>query len=252
MNRTLEAFAYPLRRGNLGVMLLGVAVLSIGYSFLTLGRGTFGAVEWGIELLIIAYYALFLQSILHASMEGKDDFPAWPEAAHPMELFEELLSIVAPVVVAFLPLVLLRVAAEGLSGFSSLAFVFRTAGPSALLTSSTAMTAVSAALLVAGWLYLPMAILVWTFYGGWSILNPVAVSRAAWRTGPAYLLLVLQMAGLITAAWSVTLIPDPFITTFGASLLTFYALVVSMRLLGTYYRTHRSTLGFERELPEPA
>jgi hypothetical protein len=238
---TLEAFSYPLRRENLGVMLLGVAILSVVYSILGLTYRGF----W-IELLFVSYYAIFLQSILHASMEGRETFPAWPEAQSPEEFFQDFFSIIAPFIVAFLPLLLLHGADEGLSAFAAPGLIFRFAVP------SSATTTISAVLLLAGWLYLPMAILVWNFYGGWSILNPIAVAKAAWRTGSAYLFLVLQMAGLITAAWSVTLIPDPFITTFGASLLTFYALVVSMRLLGSFSRTHRATLGFERELPEPA
>jgi hypothetical protein len=242
---TLEAFAYPLRPENLGVMLLGVAVLSILYSIVILfGR----AVE--IEIILLSYYVIFLQSILHTSMEGRDKFPAWPEAQGIADLFEDFFSILVPFLVAFLPVMLLRASVEGFS--VSPRFIFSSAGPASLLSPSPAVNAAAAVLLIAGWLYLPMAILVWNFYGGRSILDPVAVVKAAWKTGPDYLLLVLKMAVLVTAAWSVTRIPDKVITTFGASLLTFYSLVVSMRLLGTFYRTHRATLGFERELPEPA
>ena len=246
MKSTLEALAYPLRRENLGVMLLGVAVLSILYAIVSLSRRAFV-----IEIILLSYYAIYLHLILHTSMEGRDKIPAWPEAQSMDDLFEDFLSIVIPFLVAFLPIIVLRVCAEGFF-FGSLGAIFRCAGPSALLSPSETVNAISAVLLIAGWLYLPMAILVWNFYGGKSILDPVAVAKAAWRTGPDYLLLVLKMAVLVTLAWSVTLIPDKFITTFGASLLTFYALVVSMRLLGTFYRTHRATLGFERELPEPA
>ena len=246
MKSTLEALAYPLRRENVGVMLLGVAVLSVLYSIVSLsGRALV------IEVILLSYYAIYLQSILHTSMEGRDKFPAWPETQGIDDLFDDFFSIVVPFVVAFLPVFLLRVCTEGVF-FGSISALFRCAGPSALMSPSETVNAISAVLLLIGWLYLPMAILVWNFYGGKSILNPVAVAKAAWRTGPDYLLLVLKMAALVTLAWSVTLIPDRFITTFGASLLTFYALVVSMRLLGTFYRTHRATLGFERELPEPA
>src|SRR6185503_5769697 len=107
--------------------------------------------------------------------------------------------------------------------------------PEILKGTSPTLAVVSTALLIGGWLYLPMAILVWTYYGGTSILNPIAVVRTAWRTGAAYLLVVILFAAMVIAAWGVSLIPGRFITGFGAALLVFYALVVAMRLLGTHY-----------------
>jgi hypothetical protein len=139
-----------------------------------------------------------------------------------------------------------------LDALSSPSFFFSSALPSGLLLSSNATAVLSILLFVLGWLYLPMAILVWTYYGGWSICNPVAVVKTAWRIGPSYLGLSALTVVLLTAAWSVTLLPAGMLTTFGQSILVFYALVVSMRLLGTFYRTHRERLGWEmRERPEP-
>lgn len=251
MRRYFEAFSYPLRRGNAGVLLLGVAVLVIVPSVLSvvpLGGSLAGI---GIDLFLTGYYALFLRSILHASMEGRDDFPAWPDMEHPMDLIEDFFSLVAPFIVAFLPLILLRASASGIAALQSMGFIFRSAVPAGLSLASPGYALLSACLLILGWLYLPMAVLVWTYYGGASILNPVAVARSAWRTGPSYLLLVTLVAAMVTAAWGVTLIPGKFITSFGASLLTFYSLVVAMRMLGTHYRIHRETLEWERRAPEP-
>ncbi|MBI3855382.1 MAG: hypothetical protein HY293_06800 [Planctomycetes bacterium] len=248
MRRYFDAFAWPFRGGNPGVLVLGVAVLSLGPLLLAFVPGALGL---GLNLCIMAYYAIYLRSILHASMEGDDRFPAWPEIEHPTDLVEELFSILAPFLVAFLPLLLLRVGLSGIAALDSMGFLLRSAVPAAISTATPVLTILSAALFLFGWLYLPMAILVWTFYGGSSILNPVAVARAAWQTGGSYLMIVVLVAGMVTAAWSVTLIPGKFITTFGASLLTFYALVVAMRLLGTHYRIHRERLGWERRAPEP-
>ena len=252
MNATLDAFRYPLRRENLGMLVLGLFVLSFLptiFSYIPIGGGILAGI---IDLFLLGYYALFLQSILHATMSGKDRIPAWPEAQHPIELLEECFAIVAPFLVSFLPLIVLHASAAGFSALQSSGFILRSSTPAFLADGSSWKLALEAVLLLAGWLYLPMAVLVQTFYGGAALLNPAAVARAAWRTGASYLLVSFLIWAMVTASWAVSLIPGDFITAFGSSLLVFYALIVAVRLLGTYYRTHRATLGFERELPEPA
>jgi hypothetical protein len=248
----VDAFRYPLRRQNLGMLVLGLFVLSFLptlFSFIPIGGGVVSGV---IDFFLLGYYALFLQSILHATMSGEDRIPAWPDAHHPFELFEELLAIVAPFIVSFLPLILLHASAAGFSALQSSGFILRSSMPAFLADGTPWRIGLEAALLIAGWLYLPMAILVQTFYGGSALLNPVAVARAAWQTGPSYLLLAFLVWAMVTAAWAVSLIPGQFITAFGSSLLVFYALIVAVRLLGTHYRTYRERLGWERGAPEPA
>jgi hypothetical protein len=105
--------------------------------------------------------------------------------------------------------------------------------------------------LVVGWLYLPMATIAAAVHGNSSILNPVAVARAAWSIGPSYLGVAATIWAMLTAAWSVSLIPGGILTTFGSTLLVFYCLVVSSRLLGIHYRLNRERLGWQRTAPEP-
>jgi hypothetical protein len=237
-------------------MLAGVAVLALGPALLKLliprNQMAGAALCLGIDFLVLAYYAVFLRSILHASMDGREELPLWPEMSHPTDLAEEFFSIVAPFIVSFFPLILLRASIVGIGALQSLGFIVQSALPVPLSEASPWTGALSALLLIGGWLYLPMAILVWVFYGGSSILNPIAVARSAWRTGPSYLLLVLLVAAMVMAAWGVSVIPGNFITTLGTWLLTFYALVVAMRLLGTHYLIHREDLGWEApRAPEP-
>jgi hypothetical protein len=247
-----EAFTYPLRRENLGMLVLGLFVLSFlptVLSYLPLGGGVLSMV---IDLFLLGYYALFLQSVLHASMSGQDRIPAWPDAQHPVELFEECLAIVAPFLISFLPLILLHASAAGFSALQSSGFILRSSMPVFLTEGTPWRIGVELLLVLLGWLYLPMAVLVQTFYGGGALLNPVAVARSAWQTGPSYLLLAFLVWAMVTAAWAVSLIPGKFITAFGSSLLVFYALLVAVRLVGTHYRAHRERLGWERGSPEPA
>jgi len=251
VNRYAEAFTFPLRKQNLGILVLGLFVLSFLPTLFSLVPIGGAAISGVITLFLVGYYALFLQSILHASMQGEDRIPPWPDISHPGDLLEDVLSIVAPFLVSFLPLLLLRCSIAGVSELRSAGFILQSSMP-VFSESSPLMMALSLLFIVAGWLYFPMAILVWTFYGGWSILNPVAVAKAAWQTGPSYLALAATVWGMVTAAWSVSLIPGMVITAFGSSLLVFYALVVAARLLGMHYRRHRAALGWERETPEPA
>jgi len=246
-----EAFTYPLRRENLGMLVLGLFVLSFlptVLSYIPIGGGVVAGV---IDLFLLGYYSLFLQSILHASMSGQDRIPAWPDAHHPFELFEECLAIATPFLISFLPLILLHASAAGFSALQSSGFILRSSMPVFLTEGTPWRIGLESMLVLLGWLYLPMAILVQTFYGGGALLNPVAVARAAWQTGPSYLLLAFLVWAMVTASWAVSLIPGRFITAFGSSLLVFYALIVAVRLLGTHYRTHRERLGWERGAPEP-
>ena len=114
MKAYVDAFTYPLRRENLGMLVVGLFVLSFLptlLSYVPIGGAVLSIV---LDLFLLAYYALFLQSILHATMSGQDRIPAWPEAEHPVDLFGECLAIAAPFLISFLPLILLRASAAGL------------------------------------------------------------------------------------------------------------------------------------------
>jgi hypothetical protein len=163
-----------------------------------------------------------------------------------VELANEFFTIVAPFLISFLPVIILRASAAGWVALQSSGFIHRTSMPVALAEGSLPRISIELALVALGWLYLPMAMLAWTFYGGSSILNPVAVAKAAWSTGFSYLLLAGMIWMMVTAAWAVSLIPGEFITSFGSSLLVFYSLIVAIRLVGTHYRLHREQLGWER------
>ena len=247
-----DAFAFPFRRVHLGTLVFGLFVLTIipaGLAFIPIGGGAISGV---LDLLLLGYYAVFLQSILSATMEGSDRIPAWPEFQSPLELAQDFFTIVAPFLVSFLPVILLRASTAGWVALQSSGFILRTSMPASLAEGALPRIAIELALLALGWLYLPMATLAWTFYGGSSILNPVAVAKAAWSTGFSYLLLAGLTWMMVTAAWAVSLIPGEWITSFGSSLLVFYALIVAIRLLGTHYRLHRERLGWERTPGERA
>jgi hypothetical protein len=242
----LQAFTFPFRKDHLGVVVFGLFVLWLVPLVLGISPLGGGIVAGLIDLGLLGYYALFLQSILHATMEGKDRIPAWPEMNSPMELFQDFFTIIAPFIVSFLPLILLHASVAGFDALASSGFILRSALPAFLQEGSVGRPFVGIALLILGWLYLPMAVLAWSFFGGTSILNPVSVAKAAWSTGASYLLVVFLVWAMVTSAWAVSLIPGQYLTAFGSSLLVFYALIVAVRLVGLHYRINRQRLGWER------
>src|SRR5207245_345997 len=63
-----------------------------------------------VQVFLVAYYAVFLHSMLRASMAGRDDFPGWPEHAGVQDLGGEIFALAGPYVISFLPLIALRCA----------------------------------------------------------------------------------------------------------------------------------------------
>jgi hypothetical protein len=259
MSPYLRCFAYPFTKANLPVMLIGIAVF-VGIP-LVLSRVPFsGVLVVIVQLFLVAYYAVFLQSILGASMMGREEFPAWPEHSDPQDLMADILSLAGPYVVSFLPLLVLRCCYANFGAFGERAWGYLTfflSGPTpySLPDVPSWFGPVSWALAGLGLLYLPMALLVWSFYGGRSILNPFAVVRSACRTGPSYLLLVGLIAGLCAAGWGIGAVTARFRTDFleslASALILFYALAVALRLVGVHYHVNRGKLDWERVEPEP-
>lgn len=251
VNPYWAAFAFPFRKENAGPLILGLFLLTLVPAALSAVPIGGAALSTILDLLLTGYYAVFLQSILHSSMLGDDRMPAWPEFSSPVELLEDFLIIVTPFVVSFLPLIVLHVCAAGFSSLQSTGFLVRSAVPGVLVEGSASRIGLELPLILVGWIYLPMAVLAGTFFGAASILNPVAVAKAAWSVGPSYLLVAAAIWAMVTAAWAVSLIPGRFLTSFGSALLVFYSLIVALRLLGTHYRRNRERLGWERTAPEP-
>jgi len=210
MTAYLRCFGYPFRKDNLPLMALG-AVVFVGVPAIWSLIPLAGVLVLLIQVFLVAYYAVFLHSILGASMGGRDEFPAWPEQAGVQDLAEEIFALAGPYVVSFLPLIALRCAyvnfgtvGERAWGYAGL--ILSGPLPYQLPEVPPWFEPLSWALAVLGLLYLPMALLVWSFYGGSAILKPLAV---------------------------------------------FYALAVMMRLVGTHYFLNRETLDWEKTDREP-
>ena len=262
MAATFRCFGYPFRKSNLALMALGAVVFVVVPTVFSL-IPIAGVLVLIVQLFLVAYYAVFLHSILGASMAGRDEFPAWPEQAGVQDLAEEIFALAGPYVVSFLPLIALRCAyanfgAVGERVWGAAGLILSGPLPYDLPEVPPWFEPLSWALAVLGLLYLPMALLVWSFYGGSAILNPFAVVRSIRQTGRSYMVMVAAVAATLSALWGfgriTARLPYGAIRSLADALVLFYALAVMMRLIGTHYFLNRDKLEWEKpgELPRAA
>lgn len=248
----LEAFAYPVRKNNAWILAAALAAFFLP-QVLAWMLPISGWVVAVIHFLLAVTVALFLQAILESSMAGKASFPAWPEHSSPFGYAESVIELLGPYVVSFLPLIVLRcVYADfgdlGRQGFGVLAVCLSGPIPYAIPRTPEWVEPASWILAGAGVLYLPMALLMWSFFGGNAVLNPVLVIRNAMKAGGSYLLTAAGLGGLV-AAWRLTSIAAaglPWVGPLLTVLALLYFLCVAMRLVGMHYHANRDALQWER------
>ncbi|HEU4338713.1 MAG TPA: hypothetical protein VFS19_01480 [Planctomycetota bacterium] len=254
-NAFLRAFAYPLRGNNLWVLVASVAAYVLPQILAWLFPIS-GWVAACFQAALVLYFALFLQSILESSMAGKDSFPAWPEHPSSLAYLESVFGILGPYVVSFLPLIALRcIYADfgnlGRKGFGVVTLFLSGPIPQAVPNSPAWFEPISWVLATVGMAYLPMALLIWSFFGGNAVLNPFIVIQNALRAARSYLVTVVLVSGLLLAWWGASALVLPQIPfSWARGLLEAfslaYALCVSMRLIGLHYFLNRETLQWER------
>src|SRR4029079_12725 len=118
----------------------------------------------------------------------------------------EIFALAGPYVISFLPLIALRCAyanfgALGERAWGYAGFILSGPLPYDLPEAPPWFAPLSWALAVLGLLYLPMALLVWSFYGGSAILKPFAVLRSIRQTGATYLFVVAGIAATLFGVW---------------------------------------------------
>jgi len=254
-NAFLRAFAFPLQGTNLWVLVAAVAAYVLPQVLAWLFPIS-GWVAACFQAALVLYFALFLQSILESSMAGKDTFPAWPEHPSALAYLESVFGILGPYVVSFLPLIALRcVYADfgnlGRKGFAVVTTFLSGPIPQAVPNSPAWFEPVSWCLAAVGMAYLPMALLIWSFFGGNAVLNPFIAIQNALRAARSYAVTVGLISGLLLAWWGgsplvLERIPWSLVRSVLAVFSLAYVLCVAMRLIGLHYFLNRETLQWER------
>jgi hypothetical protein len=255
MGPYLSQIAWPFRPGNLPAVAMGAVLAVIVPGTLGLFPGLVIWAWWPIILGLAGYYAVFLHEVMENAMAGRDRIPAWPCNSLD-ELVTELVSVVAPIVTAFLPLAVAVFCAGGLqidwwAPVPSLTVLIGGPFSPDFPKGSHAFLGLSWGLWLLGWMALPILLLAWPFGGLRAALRPLELLKSAFRAGREYPLVALFTALLFVGAWAVTLIPIPAqwaaVSSYRAYGVAFLSLIIAARVVGTFYRRHREALGWERQ-----
>lgn len=215
-----DAFAYPLRKGGLGLLVFGALLFSFlewAYSRLDflpqINEGT-----WLIVLApFLGYGFSALQNIILASAQGAEAPPGWPEFTHVWD------DIVLPF----------------LHGLSLFVFCL---GPG-LAAMYWINFNVGAALLVLGLFGVPMALLTVPLADGIRGLNPALLLSAIAKAPGAYLLVWLVLMAVVAVSgglkYGATYVKLPLLSSLPEYFAIIYGLAVVTRMMGLFYRKYR-------------
>ncbi len=234
----LDALAFPLRRDNAVFLALGMALCSIppAVAMLLPNLPYVGLMATLVECVVLCYVLVYFHSVMEASTRGDERLPMWPDEADLQNLAGQAFHVIVPFVLSFLPLIVFVVQ-----------WVFR----KGTWEMTPGALAAAGGLFAFGFLYLPMALLVFSFYGELGVVNVVAVARSIARIGRDYfvvsglLMALFLLHGAAAGAVAAARLPSLLLIPAG-SLLFFYAMLVAMRAVGRLYAQHKERLGWER------
>lgn len=230
----LEALAFPLRRDNAIFLAFGTGLCSVPpvIAYLLPALPYVGIIALIVEAVVLCYVLVYFQSVLETSMRGDAKLPMWPQDEL-QELLGKAFHVIVPLALSFMPLV---------------AFVVWRVFTTGSWALEGGMLAAAVALFALGVLYLPVALLIFSFYGETAILNIVAAVRAIERIGVAYfgvVALVLVLFGAYTVVGAFMVRWPMVLAVPAGSCLFFYCMMVAMRAVGLLYVRHKERLGWE-------
>jgi hypothetical protein len=227
----LSAFAYPFRGWGLVALVVGTVVtglLGLGAPFLFL---------YMVKLLVYGYVCNYLFNIVLHTASDDDRPPEFPDFSNWWEdILHPLLLVIGTTLYCFAPALLWfmiylgycyyqgwipepdePLCAAGVLGFGFL-----------------------------GLLYYPMALLAVAMFGSKTGLNPRVVVPSILRVPGPYLVVcaLLAVVAGVQIIFRLVLPGQSLIALFAAQFLSLCGLMISMRLLGVLYRTHKQRLGW--------
>jgi hypothetical protein len=222
--RPLDPWRYPLRGEGLILLVAGtlfMALTSVLQRFALLLSGA-------VFVFTTGYLLAYSQKIITSTAHGDHEPPTWPDFSDFTEdILPPFLHALAVFVLYFLP--------------PFLAYWF-------LPQDSVISTVVPLVMLGLGLLLAPMAWLAVSMHEQIGPVSPHFVIPSVLRIGERYLLVVIQLAILVSvdaaAGWGLKQVPIPFLPWLLSSFLSLYFLMVFSRFLGMLYYRNRSDLGW--------
>lgn len=228
----LDAMRYPFRRANLPVVALGAAFAClppIVYSLLP-ALPYVGIIGLLVEAVILGYLVLFFWAVMESGTKGEADFPGWPDLTTGHDFLSRILHVVGPPVICFLPMI------------AFWAWAMIEGGPWVPWRIWTL-----AGLALAGFVYLPIAMLIFSYFGELAVFNVVGALRSVARMAADYSKVLLLLAVLLianaAAGWAVVRLP-PIVGVPLAALTGFLFMTIGMRAIGLLYHRNRDRLGW--------
>lgn len=223
------AFLYPFKGNGLYLLLVGAvcyAVMDMAGSFL-----------WRLKIIVLGYLFAYLQKIIHASAQGEAENPGWPD-------FGDIWS---DIVLPFTQLLGCFAMCLG----PALGLIFWCFDWSQVLsgTADPWMLGLVALTALVGAATLPMAVLAVAMFDTLAALNPFVIFPAMLKV-PVEYLVVLTVTGAIVMVQIGKLyllklaIPLPLVPSLLGSMISFYLMMVEVRMLGLMYRAKRHELGW--------
>lgn len=230
-----DALAFPFRRDNAAFVALGTVLCSLPplVAWFLPALPYVGVIVAVLEGFVVCYTLIYFQSVLESGTRGEERLPMWPEEVDVQSLVEQAFQVILPLVISFLPLIVFAV----IQVFHRGSWEW-----------PGSVWAVAAGLFLVGAVYLPVALLICSFYGEGAVFNVVGATRSIARMGWEYFLVVAILLGLLgaysflsTKVWRLPLVLAAPI----ASFFYFYAMIASMRAVGRLYARHRDRLDWE-------
>jgi len=233
-----DAVVYPFRGQNLGLMGVGAGFACVPpLVWAVLPQLPYvGLIGLAIESLVLGYIMLFFYAVMESGTRGEPVLPGWPQMDDTREMMNRVLHMLAPLIFSFLPMIAFWLYL-GISGALQ--------GVSMI---TPARLWITVGLGFGGLCYLPIALLIFHFYGEIQILNVIAAGRSIFRMPGDYaavVVLLLVLFGLHgVVSWLTAGLPA-FLSVPLAALGGFYIFTVAMRAIGLMYHRNRERLQWD-------
>ncbi len=228
----LNALRYPIQRHG-WVLLLGGSLLFLiidmaiaGFSMGTPSTAAFALV---FAVLAAGYLFAFLQRIITSTSLGEDKMPGWPDFT---EVWQDMIQpfrlLWGLFAACFGPAIVCQYFV-----FNGSAFAEHLLWP----------------LIIAGFLYLPMALLGVAMSDSLTSLNPLFVLSSICKVPAQYIIACVLLVLIVGLKWAIEValarfIPIFFLRYLISSVLLLYFFIVEMRVLGLMYLWNRRKLGW--------
>ena len=217
------AFSYPFSGTGIVMLLFGGGFIWFQH---LISRLFFIAVLAG--LMVGGYIAAYMLKVISSSGDGEEELPHWPGISNLWDdIYRPFFLIIIPGGFCFAPVILHAIFSISMG----------------VDVDELALDPLMWILLGLGILYYPMAMVAVAMFNTLAALNPMLIFPSIMKVFPQYMLACGILGGvMVLNIIANPLTQIPFVGGIMAALLSFYFLVVEMRILGLTYYNNKDRL----------